>query len=287
MLTTHLNNSETLLLCQRQIPAIGGHSLHLGTPREVFVREFLESHLPSDVAIGSGEIIDCSSAPGVSRHQHDIVLYRRNYPRIYLGGGITAFLNESVVATIEVKSTLDQDGVDQVVGAGLATKSLVRSTTGLARPIANFIVAYAGPAQMSTVFNWIRNAYSARQLSDPLFATQAMPRRMIDSAALNGVFVLGKGACLFENDIGYLHDGLYYNADPNLAWSISDCERGSLALFFAVLLGLASSSQSPELNPWPYFGSHTLPPVTFERIDAQEPDSDSATTPDDNSEATN
>src|SRR5208282_287716 len=100
-------------------------------------------------------------------------LYRRNYPRIYLGGGITAFLNESVVATIEVKSTLDQSGVDQVVGAGLATKSLVRSTTGLTRPIANFIVAYAGPAQMSTVFNWIRNAYSARQLSDPLFATQA------------------------------------------------------------------------------------------------------------------
>ena len=278
MLTTHLNNSETLLLCQAQIPSIGGHSLHLGTPREVFVREFLESHLPSDLAIGSGEIIDRDSTPAASRHQHDVVLYRRSFPRIYLGGSITAFLNESVVATIEIKSTLDECGVNQVVGAGLGIRSLVRSTTGLTRPIATFVMAYAGPAQMSTVFGWIRNAYNSRHLSDPHFVPLTMPRHLIDSAALNGVFVLGKGACLFENDIGYLHGGQYYNGDPDSAWSISDCDRGSLALFFAVLLGLVTSSQPSQLNPWPYFASHTLPPVAFERIDTPEP-GDSLTTP--------
>src|SRR3982074_2102242 len=37
MLVTHLNNREQLLLNQTAIPAIGGHSLHLGIPREAFV----------------------------------------------------------------------------------------------------------------------------------------------------------------------------------------------------------------------------------------------------------
>lgn len=267
MLTTHLNNTESLLLFQRDIPAIGGHSLHVGSPREAFVREFLENHLPSDLAIGTGEIIDSKSVPADPRNQHDIVLYRRNYPRIHPGGGISAFLNESVVATIEVKSTLDPSGVDQGIKAGVATKSLVRSTNGKLRPISSFIVAYAGPAKMSTVFGWIEHAYMSNGLSDPQFVPEICPRNMVDSAALNGVFVLGKGACLFENDIGYLRGEHYYNADPNAAWSISDCERGSLALFFAVLLGLGLS---PQLDPWPYFATHPIPPVTFDRIVALE-----------------
>jgi hypothetical protein len=93
MLVTHLNNRERLLLAQTEIPTIGGHSLHLGIPREAFVKDFLVDHLPSDLAIGSGEIIDQHSQPGAPRNQHDIVLYKKNFPRIYLGGGISAFLN--------------------------------------------------------------------------------------------------------------------------------------------------------------------------------------------------
>lgn len=268
MLATHLNNCETLLLCQRDIPAIGGHSLHLGTPREAFVKEFLGDHLPTDLMIGSGEIIDRNSLPGAQRHQHDIVLYRRNFPQIYLGGGISAFLNESVVATIEVKSTLDADGIDQSVGAARAVKLLSPSHIGLVRPIANYVIAYAGPAQMSTAYGWIRNAYTARQLSDPHFVPAFGPRNMVSSSALDGVFILGKGACLFENNVGYLHGAEYYNSDPAMAWSISSCDRGSLALFFAALLGLVAQ---PHLNPWPYFSSHAQPPVTFDRIDTPLP----------------
>jgi hypothetical protein len=234
MLVAHLNSLEHLLLHQTSIPAIGGHSLHLGIPREAFVKDFLEDHLPSDLAIGSGEIIDLNSVPGAPRHQHDIILYRRNFPRIYLGGGISAFLNEAVVATVEVKSTLDQDGITQSVNAARAVKDLSPSRQGVFRPIANYVVAYAGPANMSTAFDWIRNAYAARQLADPQFAPARGPRNMIPSPALDGVFILGKGACLFENGIGYLQGGAYYNNDPNMAWSVSTCQVGSLALFFAV-----------------------------------------------------
>ena len=36
--------------------SISAHSLHKGTPREVFIREFLGEHLPLELEIGTGEI---------------------------------------------------------------------------------------------------------------------------------------------------------------------------------------------------------------------------------------
>jgi hypothetical protein len=48
------------------------------------------------------------------RHQHDIIIYDNSYPGIYIGGGISAFLVESVVATIEIKSILATLQVQQI-----------------------------------------------------------------------------------------------------------------------------------------------------------------------------
>jgi hypothetical protein len=56
---------EDALIAISRIPANSGHSLHKGTPREAFIREFLESHLPENVAIGTGEIIDAKTALGI------------------------------------------------------------------------------------------------------------------------------------------------------------------------------------------------------------------------------
>ena len=74
MLRTHMDTVENQLLVTSRIPANSGHTLHKGTPREAFIREFLEGHLPSNVAIGTGEIIDANSQPGQQRNQYDIVI---------------------------------------------------------------------------------------------------------------------------------------------------------------------------------------------------------------------
>ena len=146
---------ENSLVHTSRIPANSGHSLHKGTPREAFIREFLENHLSSNIAIGSGEIIDFKSAPNVQRNQFDIVLYKRNYPKLSFGGNIDAFLIESVVATIEVKSILDSKGIEQSIRAAHAAKSLIPSIvlsmhTGWIPPkVLNFVVAYDGPASRS------------------------------------------------------------------------------------------------------------------------------------------
>jgi len=79
-------------LATAAISGNAGHSLHIGTPRESFVKGFLRHHLSENLAIGTGEIIDAASQPRERRKQIDVVLYKRTYPKLLLGGGIGAYL---------------------------------------------------------------------------------------------------------------------------------------------------------------------------------------------------
>jgi hypothetical protein len=60
-----------------------------------------------------------------------VVIYRREFPKLDLGGEVSGFLVESVVATIEVKSTLNQGAMDQAVSAAHQLKSLPRQEGGI------------------------------------------------------------------------------------------------------------------------------------------------------------
>lgn len=60
----------------------------MGTPRESFIQSFLKDHLSEKVAISTGEVIDANSRPGQRRNQHDIVVYKREFPKLDFGGGI-------------------------------------------------------------------------------------------------------------------------------------------------------------------------------------------------------
>jgi hypothetical protein len=185
---------EEKLIYTSRIPANAGHTLHRGTPREAFIREFLEGHLSANVAIGTGEIIDANSLPRESRNQFDIVIYKTNYPKLDFGGNINGFLIESVVATIEVKSILDQAAIDQSVKAAHASKSLTPNinwdfSSGWVPPgILNFVVAYTGPAQMSTVHSWIQNSHTNHNI--PLPTWNQDNRMSVPGTALDGVFLL-------------------------------------------------------------------------------------------------
>lgn len=105
MLNEHFIAVEKVLIHQAKVSSNSGHSIHKGTPRELFIREFLGNHLGSNVAIGTGEIIDANSYSGENRNQNDIIIYRSDYPKIFFGGDINAFLFESVViVTPDVKT---------------------------------------------------------------------------------------------------------------------------------------------------------------------------------------
>jgi len=268
MLTAHMSAVEDQLLAISRIPANSGHSLHKGTPREAFIREFLQKHLNSTVSIGTGEIIDSKSRSGDRRNQFDIVIYKHNYPRLDFGGGINGFLVESVVATIEVKSTLDKAGVEQAVKAARTAKLLQKNemrsfSTGYIPPsILSFVVAYDGPANMDTAHSWIKEAYQSNGISEPNM-TAGQDRSQTAGPALEGVFVLGKGFLNFDNaPYGFLNDQVRA-AHPQVRWAIAQAERGSLLSLFLLLTVATSNVEGSWLNPIPYLETFRVGHLRF------------------------
>jgi hypothetical protein len=262
MLKTHMDAVETSLLATSRIPANSGHSLHKGTPRESFIKEFLVGHLPPNVSIGTGEIIDANSKPNEQRNQFDIVVYRDSIPKLDFGGGISGFLIESVVATIEVKSTLDCAGVEQSVKAARAAKLLNPNTrksftSGWIPPrLLNMVVAYDGPAQISTVHGWIKQSHE--KLRIPLPTWTPHERLQVAGTGLDLVAVLGKGSVKLDNTPLTLNNP---NAPHPGFHTLIDSQLGNLLLMFLTLQEATSNVQANFLDTHPYVAT-----ARFDRV---------------------
>lgn len=264
MLKTHMADVENALLATAKVPANSGHSIHKGTPRESFITTFLKDHLGEHLGIGTGEVIDASSKPGEPRNQFDIVIYRKDYPRLSFGGGINAFLAESVVATISVKSTLSQEEFESDMRAAARLKSLNRSviksfSAGYVPPsILSYVVAYDGPARMETVYNWINKLRT--EIPYPRLTASVGERNLVSAGAIDAVFVLGKGFVHYGNaPIGFFGDQLIAT-DPESRWVIGELGRGSLLLLFIFLTVAGSGVSGSWLNPMPYLQGLALQP---------------------------
>lgn len=253
----HMAAVEDHLLATSKIPANSGHTLHKGTPREAFIKEFLEAHLPSTLAIGSGELIDSESMPAKPRRQFDLVIYKRSLPKLDFGGGISGFLAESVVATIEVKSTLDKAGMQQAITAAREAKLLKKSETwsfssGYVPPaILNFVVAYDGPQLMETVLNWIPEIEKAEGIVGARLPLGEQ-RITTPSQSIDGAFVLGRGFVTFDNfPIGFLNEAVRSSA-PDTRWVAASTTHGSLLWLFQMLTQASMNISGTFLNMVPY-----------------------------------
>ena len=269
MLLSHVNTVEESLLAISKIPANSGHPLHKGTPREAFIREFLQGHLSERVAVGTGEIIDANSKPGEQRNQIDIVIYKREYPRLDFRGGINGFLAESVVATIEVKSLLDKEALRNAARAAKRVKNLNRNvvkafSTGYEPPsILSYVVAYDGPASMETVFGWFADINATEGIVYPDLPVSDDARQGIPSPSLDAVFVLGKGFIHFGNvPVGFFQSKVI-EQDAEAKWAIADTPRGSLLLLFLLLTSAVSAVAGAWLDPMPYLKSFSVQKCVF------------------------
>lgn len=267
MLKSHMDAHEATLLAISKVPSNSGHSLHKGTPREAFIREYLQGHLPDHVAIGTGEIIDASSKPGEKRNQYDIVVYRRNYPKLDFGGGVNGFLVESVIATIEVKSTLAKADIEQAIGAAINAKKLTPNTvssfsTGYAPPkILNYVIAYDGPAKMETVYGWVASIHSDNGVKIDDLPADEEARLQTPSPSIDGIFVLGKGFVYFDNTpVGFGQNTR--SSMPQQKWITADQADGNLLLFFLYLLHATQGIEGKWLNSLPYLSTYQAINVT-------------------------
>lgn len=264
MLKSHMDAVEESLIAISKVPSNSGHSLHKGTPREAFIKEFLESHLPQNISIGTGEIIDSNSKPGYQRNQYDIILYRNNYPKLDFGGGISGFLIESVIATVEVKSTLTEKDMLQSIKAAANAKSLTPSTTssfstGYIPPkVLNYVIAYDGPANMSTAYGWIRKIHAQQGITITNLPSELSQRLNTPSPSIDGVFVLKKGFIYFDNVPFGFADNAGRAAQPDMKWLFSDCEDGNLLILFMFLQTATQNVEGKWLNSTPYLSSYEV-----------------------------
>lgn len=238
MLKSHINAIEKVLISQSQIASYAGHTNLRGGPREWFIREFLESHLPSTLENGQGEIIDSNSIPRPSpanyRPQVDVVIYRRDLPKISYSRNDAAYLVEGVVATIESKSTLTNAELENANKASITHSNLTRgSSSGMSvgrtynKPF-NYLIAYDGPANMQTVSQWM-----IQQVQTSSFD----PIKMVDM-----IIILGKGVLWKLSSFPALP---VKGATSNNYWAYIDQADNNLLLLFIHMLSWVASYSTP------------------------------------------
>lgn len=265
MLADHFAAVEASLLAQAAIPANAGHMLHRGTPREWFIRDFLERHISKRLSIGSGEIIDSGSRSRELRNQHDIVLHNADYPRINLGGGLDIFLSESVLATIEIKSLLTEAELETATLSARATKRLSRHFTGgimLGMPspgIRAIAVAFAGPATMETVKRWVDNINEKHSINKNRLAATGNERTMTVSDGLDAIFVLGNGCIMHDCIPVSIVSDEGRSQYPDAKYITLKFNDRNLLILYLVLSSMVPSISSLQPNFERYLENLTFP----------------------------
>jgi hypothetical protein len=239
MIESHINAIEKVLLAQSHAAKNSGHPNLRGGPREWFIRDFLTAHLPSTLEIGQGEIIDINSIPnpprGSYRPQVDVVIYRRDLPKISYSKTDFAYLSEGVMATIESKSEITNQELENANIAAVKHNSLIRSgsvmTVGkLHDRIFQYVVAYDGPTNMSTVADWLISQIQTNGWT---------PNQMVDM-----IIILGKGV-LWK--ISSFPELVISTATTSNFWAyIDQTDKNLLSLFIHMLTWAAASSTPPN-----------------------------------------
>ena len=263
LVESYFADAESQLLETAKVLRHSGHRIHSGTVREVFVRDFLLRHLSERVGAGSGEIINSTSNVGDRRHQLDVVIHDRQYPRLDFGGDIRAYMAESVIAVLEVKSKLDRRGLKQAMVAARDVKALSRSyvrtrpkrfeeSVQLRPNLRYYIVAFGGPTDLGHVQGWISSLDTDLGIAYATLPPTNSGRATIQSPTIDGVFVLGKGYIQFDNHpLSFVSDE-DRSAHPDMKWEIVQNARVGLHHLFMLLTMEAEARTAWELDAEPY-----------------------------------
>ena len=202
VLAAHFRRIQRRLQAEGDAARSFQHGLNRGQIREAFVREFLSQNISDFWGVGTGEVIHKDALPEEARHQIDVVVHNKKYPKLSLATGIDLFFIETVSSFIEIKSLLTKERLRKTAAITKKIKSLARfprqriNPTGLVetpRPY-SFVFAYDGPKRIETVLRWLKDIsqedeYGLTALSD----TEPGGRFFYNHHFVDGVFLLGRG----------------------------------------------------------------------------------------------
>ncbi|MFC3284771.1 DUF6602 domain-containing protein [Litchfieldella rifensis] len=100
---------------------MSNNGIVLGDARESFIRDVLTRFLPQNVVVGTGQIVDQSN--NYSK-QVDVIVYRGDFPVLRTLGSLDVYFIEGVLATIEVKSKLDEEKLFEALDNCKSVRSL-------------------------------------------------------------------------------------------------------------------------------------------------------------------
>jgi hypothetical protein len=124
-------------------------------------------------------------------------------------------------------------------------------------------VAYDGPAQMQTVYNWIPPIHSALGILVPDLPPDESQRLRTASPSIDGVFVLSRGFLYFDNVPTGFANAQSRGTHPNLKWVFANTASGNLLLLFLFLQMATANIEGKWLNPIPYLSSFHVPAIQF------------------------
>jgi hypothetical protein len=103
LIVQHLRNVASTLREYAAQAGLANHGDNIGGAREGVASFFLSQNLPASVDFVTGEVFDSNDERS---GQIDLIIYPKTSPRLNLHGVINLVLSDSVIAAIEVKSTL-------------------------------------------------------------------------------------------------------------------------------------------------------------------------------------
>ena len=202
VLAAHFKRIQRRLQAEGDAARSFQHGLNRGQIREAFVREFLSQNISDFWGIGTGEVIHKDALPEETRHQVDVVVHNKKYPKLSLATGIDLFFIETVSSFIEIKSFLTKERLRKTAITTKKIKSFAQfprqriNPAGLVetpRPY-SFVFAYDGPKRIETVLRWLKDIsqedeYGLAALRD----TEPGKRFFFNHHFVDGVFLLGRG----------------------------------------------------------------------------------------------
>ncbi len=234
-LREHILGITSLLSAYHQASKSVKNPSILGDLRERFLREFLSLYLPSSFDIVSGEVIDST---GSSSGQQDVIVYRRDVPRLRIVDGPSRFFIEGVKSTLEVKSKLTsrkfKDALDSVYTVKRLTprlKPISNNLKGLKTGyVWSYVFAYEG--LKSRTYDGLFKKYMEDKGWTPDDLYSYMP---------DAIYVLN-GPLYYKND-GYVFEKLKNQEGAVPVFHREDGEKAALAFFTHLIV----SMQYPDL----------------------------------------
>lgn len=109
MINKFFSISREILLNKFELSSLADHSTVLGNAREIFIREFLEKILPTDIEYRTGQITNLERSLS---NQCDIILQKKSSPRLGLADSNQISFYEFALSILEVKSYLDEEAIE-------------------------------------------------------------------------------------------------------------------------------------------------------------------------------